>query len=248
MSDPFEFMTGLLLAMVRTSVLVSAIPTFKSSAGKAFLVPFPMAIGLCVEQASGVAGLPLAALFPLVVKEALLGAALGFMVSRVFIVMSTAGAVLDQQAGYTIGALFNPSLGHTAGPIETLYTQLLILILMTAGGGLFFPSTIMATYVAWPITTLWPSGASLDGFIHDLLTDGANSLIGMALQIATPILAMLMFSDLCVALLGRYASELSPMSMSLAIKAFLVCLMLVVTIDNQMDNMRHLIALLLRVT
>lgn len=247
MNDPFEFLTGLLLAMVRTSVLVNVMPTFKSSAGKAFLLPFPLAIGLCVEQAAGVAGLPLQQLFPLMVKEALLGAALGFMVSRVFIVVSTAGAVLDQQAGYTVGALFNPSLGHTAGPIETLYTLLLILILMTSGGGFYFPSAIMATYAVWPITSLWPPGGPIDGFIHYLLAGGAESLVALAVQIAAPILAMLMFSDLCVATLSRYAAELSPMSMSMAVKALLVCLMLVITLDNQMENMRRLILLLLRV-
>lgn len=247
MTDPFEFLMSLQLAMVRAAVLVAVMPTFKSSVGKAFLLPFPLAVALCVREASDTAGLPSMLLFSLGMKEAMLGAALGFMVSRVFIVVSAAGAVLDQQAGYTVGALFNPSLGHSAGPIETLYTLLLVLILMTAGGGFFFPKAIMATYAVWPVASLWPPMGSIDGFINNILGDGTNLLVGMAMHIAIPILAMLMFSDLCVAMLSKYAAEMSPMSISMAVKALLVGIVLVVTLNNQMDNMQRLIALLLKV-
>lgn len=246
MTNPFEFLMGLQLAMVRTAVLVAVMPTFKSSVGKAFLLPFPLAIALCAREASDIAGLPSMLLFSLGMKEAMLGAALGFMVSRVFIVVSAAGAVLDQQAGYTVGALFNPSVGHSAGPIETLYTLLLVLTLMTAGGGFFFPKAILATYTVWPVASLWPSGASMDGFINYILGAGADMLVGMAMHIMMPILAMLMFSDLCVAMLSKYAAEMSPMSISMAVKALLVCVVLMVTLNNQVDNMARLIARLLR--
>jgi len=247
MTNPFEFLMSLQLAMVRVAVLVAVMPTFKSSAGKAFLLPFPLAVALCIREASDTAGLSSMLLFSLGMKEAMLGAALGFMISRVFIVVSAAGAVLDQQAGYTVGALFNPSLGHSAGPIETLYTLLLVLILMTAGGGFYFPKAIMATYAVWPVTSLWPPAGSLGGFINNILGSGADMLVGMGMHIAMPILAMLMFSDLCVAMLSKYAAEISPMSISMAVKALLVCTVLIATLNNQTDNMRRLIALLLRV-
>jgi type III secretory pathway component EscT len=248
MSDPLDFVMGLLLAMLRTVMIVTFLPMGgKSSAGRAFSLPFSLAVGLCIQGALVVPVSPQLPWLVLALKEIALGAALGFMVNRMFLVVGTAGALMDQQAGYTMGAFFNPNLGRTAGPIETLYTLLLIYLLMTAGGGFYLAQMIMATYAVWPITALTPAVHSMQGFLDSALSTGLDQLIDMCMQIAMPILAMLMFSDICIGLFSRYSPEFSPMSASMATKAFLVVLMLAITLDSQIHYLRRLILWLTRV-
>lgn len=248
LQDPLDFVTGLLVGTLRTTVIVALLPMGKrSSAGQLFKLPFSLAVGLCVASVVSMPHSSSPMLYLLALKEMLLGVGLGFMISRLFIVVGAAGSLIDQQAGYTVGALFNPSLGHTAGPIETLYTLLLILLLMTAGAGFYFPKMIMATYAIWPATALTPPTGSVQVFIEGVLSTGVNQMVDMAMQMAMPILAMLMFADICVALFGRYASEFNPLSASLAIKAALVALMLAATLNSLVVYLQRLIVWLTRV-
>jgi type III secretory pathway component EscT len=248
LTDPFDFIASLLVGMLRATMIVALLPMGKkSSAGQLFKLPFSVAVGLCVASAVTIPRSSSPTLYLLATKEILLGVMLGFMISRLFIVVGAAGSLIDQQAGYTVGALFNPSLGHTAGPIETLYTTLLILLLITAGGGFYFPKMIMATYAVWPVTALTPPTGSIEVFIGGLFGAGIDQLIDMVMQLAMPILAMLMFADICVALFGRYAPDFNPLSASLAIKAALVALMLVATLDSLIGYLQRLIPWLTRV-
>jgi type III secretory pathway component EscT len=248
MSDPLDVALGLLFASLRTALIVSFLPIGKkASAGRAFTLPFSLAVGLCMQSVAPVQVTPSGQWVLLGLKEIVLGAVLGFMVSRMFLVMGTAGALMDQQAGYTVGALFNPNMGRTAGPIETIYTLLLIYLLMTASGGFYFPKVIMATYAVWPITAFTPPMHSIQGFIDSALGSGLDQLVNMCMQVAMPMLAMLMFADMCVGMFSRYAPEFSPLSASMATKAFLVVLMLAVTLASQTQFLRRLILWLTRV-
>ncbi|GLQ49396.1 flagellar biosynthetic protein FliR [Dyella flava] len=248
MSDPLDVALGLLFASLRTALIVLFLPMGKkSSAGKAFALPFSLAVGLCIQSAFPMHVSPSSQWLLLGIKEAALGAVLGFMVGRMFLVVGTAGALMDQQAGYTVGALFNPNMGRSAGPIETIYTLLLIYLLMTAGEGFYFPKVIMATYAVWPITAFAPPMHSIQGFIDSALSTGLDQLISMSMQVAIPMLGMLMFADLCVGLFSRYAPEFSPLSASMATKAFLVVLMLALTLSSQIHYLRRLILWMTRV-
>jgi len=248
MSGPLDAALGLLFASLRTALIVLFLPVGKkSSAGKAFALPFSLAVGLCIQSAFPVHASPSSQWLLLGIKEAALGAVLGFMVGRMFLVVGTAGALMDQQAGYTVGALFNPNMGRSAGPIETIYTLLLIYLLMTAGDGFYFPKVIMATYAVWPITAFAPPMHSIQGFIDSALSTGLDQLISMSMQVAIPMLGMLMFADLCVGLFSRYAPEFSPLSASMATKAFLVVLMLALTLTSQIHYLRRLILWMTRI-
>lgn len=247
MNELMGSVVTLSLAMTRALCMIIMIPIGGSgTSGRMFVTPMAIAVGLCVCQAFTLPSVPSPALYALGLKEAAVGIGLGWMVNRLFFVVGTAGALMDQLSGYTIGQLFNPSLGRSTGPIESLYSLLLVLILMTAGGGFYFAKMILATYQAWPITQ-WLPTAPTGAFVHTLLTQGMDQLVDFSVQMAMPIMAMLMFADICIALLARYASEFNPMSSSLAIKAFLVTLMLAVSLLSQLGYIERLMHVLTRV-
>jgi type III secretory pathway component EscT len=102
----------------------------------------------------------------------------------------------------------------------------LTLVLLGGDNAFGFARTIMATYAAWPIGALYPPMGSVIDFVHATVTTGAEELIRLALTLAMPIIAMITFADICVAMLARYVPQLNPLSLSLALKAMLCVLAL----------------------
>lgn len=230
------------LAMVRTGVALSILPLGRSgAAGKHFTMPMALAIALCVPAPAVDTAQPLSVGL-LAIKEGCLGAALGFMLSRVFFVVGGAGAILDQQAGYTVGSTFNPTFGATIGPIETIFTALLTLMLVDGDSGFVAAKALAATYDVWPVTQWLPSGGqSLGDFVRHLLSDQVQLLLEMGLRIVAPMAALLLLADVCTAIAGRYAQQLNPFSISLALKAFVVALILGVMLRSQAPQWLRLV-------
>jgi type III secretory pathway component EscT len=222
------------LSMVRVGVALSVLPLgHKSSAGKHFTMPMSLAIALCVPAPVVDAVQPVSVAL-LAIKEGFLGAALGFLLSRIFFVVGGAGAILDQQAGYTVGSTFNPTFGTTAGPIETIFTALLTLMLVDGNGGFVAAKALAATYDIWPVARWLPPGSqSLQEFATHLLSDQAQLLLEMTVRIVAPMAALLLLADICTAIAGRYAQQLNPFSISLALKAFVVAVILGVMMRSQ---------------
>ncbi|RDS82784.1 type III secretion protein [Dyella monticola] len=247
MIDTISWAGTLLLAMIRTLCMLAVLPIGGgSSAGRAFVLPMAVAVGLCVHQAGNVPEVTSVLFYALALKEGAVGIALGWMISRMFMVVGAAGALIDQVSGYTVGQLFNPSLGRSVGPVESLYSMLLILILMSAGNGYYFAKVILATYQAWPVSELVPA-ASIKPFVAMLLGQGVDLLVNLSIQMAAPIMAMLMFADISIVLLSRYTPEFNPQSASLALKALLLTLMLLLSIAGQMGYLHRLMHELTRV-
>ncbi|GLQ99610.1 EscT/YscT/HrcT family type III secretion system export apparatus protein [Dyella mobilis] len=222
------------LSMVRVGVALSILPLGKkSSAGKHFTMPMALAVALCVPAPVVEVAQPLSVGL-LAIKEGFLGAALGFMLSRVFFVVGGAGAVLDQQAGYTVGSTFNPTFGTTAGPIETIFTALLTLMLVDGHGGFAAAKALAATYDIWPVAQWLPPGdRSLQDFVTHVVSNQTQLLLEMAMRIVAPMAAMLLLADICTAIAGRYAQQMNPFSISLALKAFVVAVIIGVTLRSQ---------------
>lgn len=158
-------------------------------------------------------------------KELLLGIVIGFLLARLFILVGAAGAIIDQQAGYTLGNVFDPALGREMGPVETLLSRLLILMTLAGGGALLFGLLVLRSYEVWPLFAFpsWEHGYTL---LEKTLADAVVAMVEATAQLAMPIVAVLLFAEAGLAILGRYAQQLNPFSISLAVKAALLMLVL----------------------
>jgi type III secretion protein T len=248
MIDPFDRLLSLAVAMVRVSALIYVLPFSPSaSVGRFLRLPLAVAIAMCVLPPGISLEVSLAATIALVVKEALVGAWLGLMLARLFIVASAAGALIDHHAGYTMGGTFNPNLGASTGPIESLYGILLTFVLLGGAGAFVLAKAIIATYVVWPIGHFYPPVPDVESFLLRTLTDGSGELIALCLHMAMPALALVLFSDLCIATMSRLSQQLNPLAMSMAVKAMICALVMLLALPGSMNEIHVLIARLLRV-
>lgn len=243
MTDPLVYIASLTLGMARVSMALAMLPfASRSWAGTYVIMPMALAVAILVPaQLDAVPSAPKMAL--LILKEAAVGFGLGLLIARPFHVVASAGALLDQQAGYTFGATLNPTVNTTSGPIQTLYTSLLTLMLFSDQGAFTLSKGLVASFEGWPMLAMVPlQGAALGDLTDGLLGSQGQLMLELALRLAGPAVALLLLADVSLMVAARYAQQLSPFSISLAMKAMVIAVILTGMMQGQAGEWAKLLA------
>jgi type III secretory pathway component EscT len=230
------------LSMGRVIAAFAMLPfASREWAGRRVTLPMALAVGLLVPTPlSALPGTPV--LILLAVKEAVVGAGLGLLIARVFFVVGATGAVLDQQAGYTFGATLNPTLNTTTGPIESIFMAVLTLMLFDGSGAFVFAKALAGTYGAWPVLSLAPPRAGvLDSLLDHVAGGQAQVLAELVMRLAAPAMALLLLADISMVVAARYAQQLQPFSIALALKALVMALLFGWMLRGQLGEWAKLI-------
>ncbi|MCU1614146.1 MAG: flagellar biosynthetic protein FliR [Frankiales bacterium] len=224
---PTATLVALVLGTARATGFVLLAPPFNSSA-----VPSPvkaaMALALSVTVYGHIApglGNPTASfLIVTSVTEVAIGAALGFLVQLLFAAVQTAGNILDLTGGFSLQPAYDPLSLTTNGPIGKLHFQLASTLLFTSGGHLLMVRGFVTSYQGLPVGAALPAGQ----LAHDLITAFSMMFLA-ALQIAGPMVAVLLLADLALALLSRAAPALNVFQTSFPVKIMLTLTLLGLT-------------------
>ncbi len=192
------------------------------------LVPIPLKIGLMLTLAiilgphvsSSVAIVEAASplvLSAILIKEALVGAAIGFLMAIVFWAAEASGALVDTVRGANWAEVLVPQLGSRSSPLGNLYFQLALVLFITLGGHRMFLMALGASYQVLPIAS-FPRFAGLKGFAF-LCCRLTADLIFLALSLAAPVLAALFLTDLTLGLINRFVPQLNVFFLALPAKA-----------------------------
>lgn len=181
------------------------------------LAPFlgaqlPTSVRLALAWGLGVALWPLATppaeagpllLTALVLKEAAVGAAIGFVASLVFGAAHAAGRLVE-------------TAGNVAG-LASAYRMLAVVLFFALGGHRLALTALWRSYQVIPIDAFPAIGAL--GPAAWLLTRLTADLIAVALGLAAPVLAATLLADLFVSLGARFAPEVAAAVLALPVRA-----------------------------
>lgn len=219
-----SIVTGFLLAMVRCATFVALTPPFASP-----LVPWRIKTGLITALsfalAPSFAGIAdptnSGAFILLLLKQALIGAALGFFVWLLLAAISSAGDLIDVTTGFSIASVIDPISARQLGPIGRLYELIVSVLIFTTGAHIL---------VIKAFTSLDPDLSINTGAIASGMVDASLKFFVAALEIAIPMMAVLMLAEVILGLVGRAAPQLNLFMLGLAAKAAIALVMLAATI------------------
>jgi flagellar biosynthetic protein FliR len=222
LSVPTAELTALLLASVRAAAWLVISPPFNSRAVpgqiKALL---SVAIALPVVP-SLVAKVPAPDTARLVVslaEQVVLGTALGFLTAMLFAAVQAAGNLIDLFGGLSLAFAFDPmdSSGSSGGGIfGRFYNVLAITLLFATDGHQLVLRGFTSSYNVLPLD----GTLSLHNLQH-LVTTGMADMFLSALQIASPLIAVLFCADMGLGLLSRVAPALNAFSLGFPLKILL---------------------------
>lgn len=164
------------------------------------------------------------AVVPLVFKEALIGAMLGFCSNMLFYAVRLAGGLADFDMGFQTSLLFNIDAGAPTlvGEVQSLVAIMVFLLL---NGHHFLIEAIFASVKAVPLTTFALSEASIEGLVR-LVT----MVFIIGIKIAAPVLISLFIANLALALLARAAPQINVFALSFQVKIIVGLLVLLLSV------------------
>ncbi|TFV52950.1 flagellar biosynthetic protein FliR [Blastococcus sp. TF02A-35] len=227
LSVPAVTLAALLLGTARAAGFVLMAPPFNSR-----VIPAPvkgaLALALSVLLSTQIATtLPApTAGFLLVtaVTEVVIGAALGFVVQVLFTAVQMAGDVLDLAGGFSMQPGYDPLSMTQNSSLGKLHYLLASTLLFSSGGHLLMVKGFATSYEGLPLGGDVPTEE-----IASVLITAFSMMFLAAVQIAGPMVAVLLLADVALALLSRAAPSLNVFTMGPPAKILLTLTMLGLT-------------------
>lgn len=199
---------GLLWPLSRILGLIAAAPIFGN-----VNVPVQVKIGLgfflSVIIAPLVPALP--ALDPIsfqglliLAQQFILGLAMGFAMRIVFAAVEMAGALTGMTMGLSFATFFDPQSRGQSTAIGQFFALTATLAFLAVDGHLVLISTLAESFLTLPIAT---SPLDVKGFYH--LANWGGTIFSTGLQLAMPILAALLITNIALGILTRAAPQLN---------------------------------------
>jgi flagellar biosynthesis protein FliR len=211
---------GFLLALARVSGVVVFVPIPGFSTGPdASRVVLVLALTIALFPAWPVLGVAEGAslsggrLLGAIVRESAFGITVGLAVAFLLEGVQLAAQVLGLQAGYSYASTVDPTTQADTTTLQ-LMSQLLAGILFFAFG---FDRTVLAA-LARSLQSGPDRALLLDGRALEAIVGLGAAIFTTGIELAIPVLALLVLFDLAFAVLGRLHAQLQLLSLSFAIK------------------------------
>jgi flagellar biosynthetic protein FliR len=216
-----------LLGTARAAGFVLLAPPFNSR-----VIPVPVkgafALALSVLLSTQIApGLPEPTagwLAVTAITEVVIGAALGFVVQVLFTAVQLAGDLIDLTGGFSLQPAYDPLSMTSNQTVGRLHYLLACTLLFTSGGHLLIVRGFATSYEGMPVGGTVPTDQ-----IAQVLVTAFSMMFLAALQIAGPMVAVLLLADVALALLSRAAPALNIFAIGFPVKIMLTLALLGLT-------------------
>ncbi len=197
-------------------------------------VPRRVRIGLAlfvtVVVAPGVSAVPDVALlsgegFLLIVRQMLIGAAMGFSMRLAFAAIEYAGDLIGLQMGLGFALLIDPETRDQTPMIGSLLRYFASLAFLAANGPLMMIAGVADSFQSLPIA----GSAGLFGDWKMLALQG-SMVFGLALHMALPVIAALLVTNVALGVMTRAAPQLNLFSIGFPITISVGLIVLIVSL------------------
>ncbi|HUW66300.1 MAG TPA: flagellar biosynthetic protein FliR [Spirochaetia bacterium] len=165
---------------------------------------FPSVAGVSTNVPGGIWGYVLAAF-----SEAGVGLGLGFSATLVFSAITLAGQYMDLQIGFAAASLLNPSSGLNVTLLAQYLYFLAMVIYLNMDGHLVLIADLARSYQLVPLSA---AGFGL-GATQQMIRIFAEMFV-LAIQIAAPLVTVLLVAELVLGFLGRTAPQMNVFMLS----------------------------------
>ena len=158
------------------------------------------------------------------VTEVVIGAALGFVVQLLFTAVQMAGDLIDLTGGFSLQPAYDPLAMTMNSSIGRLHYLLATTLLFSSNGHLLVVKGFATSYQGMPVGADVPTEQ-----LGAVLITAFTMMFLAAVQIAGPMVAVLLLADVALALLSRAAPALNIFSFGFPFKIMLTLMMLGLT-------------------
>ena len=215
-------LTGL-LAGVRLVTLLGASPLFGHLAVPPRLrvaIALGISLGLMPPAVPGLAELPAMSLGAAVIREALIGLALGFVVRVIFASFTLLGELVAIQGGLGAARVLDPANGAPTVALGRAFQTFALFVFLSIGGHQELIRAAAHSFAILPVAGVGP------GVQYAVVAQTGGAIYDAAGRLALPVTAAMLVTNAGVGLVGRAIPQLNLMSVQLPAQvAFLLVLL-----------------------
>lgn len=211
----------LLLILMRTGGFLAASPLF-SSRGMPMvlkaLLAAALSFSLYAVYFAGVAMPELndALLLVYILRETLMGLAMGYVTQIVYAAVQMAGQLVDFQIGFSISAVYNPMTGSTQAIMGRLYTMTALVLIFVTDAHHLILGAFFKSFEWLPLGAAFSMTLGMDWILSTFST-----FFAIGFQIAVPILLVLLMTDLVMGLVSRTVPSLNVLMLGMPLKTLI---------------------------
>jgi len=237
---PFELLElplqlpGMALVLFRVMGLFLSAPIFSSTAiprrakvGLAFVVTlmtYPLVQPMLPSD------LTMSQALVGVVSEMMLGLAIGFGLSMIFVATQVGALMIAQQGGLALGRVFNPALNTQTTPLGQLLFLVLTGIFLAMDGHVAVVRSLLESFSFVP-----PLAFRVTPSVVELITGMLTSSFVTAIRLAGPALTALFLVTLAMGFISRTVPQLNILAVGFSIRSTMALLMVAVSLTVAQD-------------
>jgi flagellar biosynthetic protein FliR len=217
---PLDLVIAVLLASIRAGVWLALCPPFNNR-GTPSTVKALMSIAIALPLAPKLAlqvppGMSAGYLVANAVEQAAVGAALAFLTMLIFAATQIAGNLVDLVGGFTLAFAMDPFSLQGNAVFGRFYGLITMAIMYATDAHQLILRGFTQSYKAIPL-----DGTMSMAHFTELVTVGTGQMFLAGLQIAAPLIAIMLAVDVALGLLTRAAPALNPFAFGFPAKIFL---------------------------
>lgn len=147
------------------------------------------------------------------IQETMVGLALGFIANLILSALVFAGSLIDMHIGFFASSIFDPLSGATAGILARFMHLLGLAALLGFNGHHVFIAALVRSYAVVPV-----GAAQVNGESAFFLIKVFGHMISIGVQIAAPLIAVMLIIDVTLGLLARTAPQINVFMLGFPIK------------------------------
>ena len=233
------WLAGFFFPLTRILALMAVAPPFANSA-----MPNTMrlVIGLAVTFGLTAALPPMTAPpavgswlgLSIIVREIMIGIALGFGMQLAFAALDVAGELVGMQMGLGFATLYDPQSSGQTAVIGELFALMAVLLFLSLNGHLVILTLLAQSFSLLPVGQLLP----VSGWKELVMT--GSLLFGTGLLLALPIMAALLITTIAMGILTRVAPQLNLFAVGFPVTLLVGFSMLALAIPHLGPAFEHL--------
>ena len=156
------------------------------------------------------------------IKELLAGLIIGNIMSIPFVIVQSAGMLIDHQRGGSSLMVNDPTIQNQSSPIGTLFNMVLIYIFFVIDGPFMFLEIILKSYDFLPPDKFINSGFFAPGSVSwKFMIELLNQVMKFSIQFATPALIAILMTDSFLGIANRLAPQVQITFLGMPLKSLL---------------------------
>jgi len=167
--------------------------------------------------------------------EALVGALSGFAATVAYTAVAFGASLLDLQAGFSMGSLYDATFGTQGAVLERFYSALAALLFFQTDAHHLVIQALVQLFTVVPLGTF-----SLNKINPELLAQIAASSFVVAIELVFPVMVALLLAEMALGVLAKVAPQFGIFQIGLQVKVGLALAALALTMPLLLPRLHAL--------